>query len=467
MTRSLTSLVLGRWMPEHAPMDLDAPDEVAFEAYARAVTARNALAMGLLIGVLSVVSLAVDPLVFGHLAAAADLRALRLVHLGALAAAYAIHRWTPLRRSPTAVMAGATIVGVAAVGVFLGRAGGLDAPWIHCSYPVLSWALVPVVGLGRRVAYGLAIAASLFCGFAFGTQAPLARAWIAPTTTFVVLLTAAAVVAGDVIFRLVQRGFLAGRRAARGARALADLGATLDARVRAQTSELRRLVHVGERAREDERTRVARELHDELGQELTALRYALTFLKQRYAKQPGSIDANLEELEALVMRAASTTRHVVSQLRPAALDHVGLAGGAEALLHDVVGRADLEHELVTSGDLDSVHEDVATAAFRILQESLTNVVRHSRARRVSIELHAREASLDLRVADDGIGFSIRDGNAVSEDGAADPSGGTGVGLIGIRERAGALSGVAKFSCGEAGGAVVEVSLPLRLGDVAP
>src|SRR5207253_2186186 len=125
----------------------------------------------------------------------------------------------------------------------------------------------------------------------------------------------------------------------------------------------------------------SRELHDQLGQELTALHLALALSAQRFAKDPKSITGNLEEMSALLKRTQSTTRNLVAELRPQLLDELGLYAGIEWLIRQTEQRSQLQCTLVADA-MAELPADVSTVAFRIVQEALTNVVRHAKAKSV-------------------------------------------------------------------------------------
>jgi signal transduction histidine kinase len=233
-----------------------------------------------------------------------------------------------------------------------------------------------------------------------------------------------------------------------------ELNRTLEQRVRRQTQELRALAAHLESVREDERTRIARELHDELGQELTALRYALTFLRQRFERDPTSIRKNLDELDSLLGRTTTTTRQILSELRPRILDDLGLDAGVEWLLKRTEERAGLSCRLVTSCRKLDLDVETSIAAFRILQESLTNVVRHAQATHVDVEVVVEQGELRMSVRDDGIGMPATPAAKMPLPGKG------GMGLIGMRERVDTLGGELRFESGPGIGTTVRVHLPL-------
>ena len=221
----------------------------------------------------------------------------------------------------------------------------------------------------------------------------------------------------------------------------------------ASREESQRLSGQVQAAREEERARLARELHDALGQMLTALKLDVGWI-QRWlaAHQPEAepLVSRVGAMGTLVDELLAATRLLTRQLRPAAVDDLGLQAAAEALIAEVAGRAGLATALRC--DLDAMprdHEREAVA-YRILQEALTNVVRHAGARGVEVSLRHGHGQLELRVGDDGVGLSP--GNTLA---------GTPMGLTGMQERARALGGEVQWARRPAGGTTVTVRLPDR------
>jgi signal transduction histidine kinase len=214
----------------------------------------------------------------------------------------------------------------------------------------------------------------------------------------------------------------------------------------AQARELRRLIAELLYARETERSRIAHDLHDELGEQLSALGYAVALLRKKARAGSTTIAANLAELDMLLTRTRATVRSIVTDLRPPALDELGLKETADWLVRRTAERAGLKASLNFSGDAQVLDRERSTIAYRILQEALTNVVRHAGAQRIEVSLCIEE-ELVLEVRDDGAGF--------------DPQARTkGVGLIGMRERAGALGGTLTLESSPGAGTAVRLSLPL-------
>ena len=202
-----------------------------------------------------------------------------------------------------------------------------------------------------------------------------------------------------------------------------------------------------EQAREAERTRIARELHDELGSALTGLKYGIASAGQRGQGQA----KQLSDLAALVDSTMDLVRHLAFELRPPELDHGGLLGAVLSLAADFETRTGIECNVLGSSDAASVAPPMATALFRVIQESLTNVARHAWATRVTITLEDEVDHFVAMVADDGRGIDP----AIEHKHRS-------LGLVGMRERVNAVAG--EFSIqGEPGqGTVVLVRVPSGL-----
>lgn len=329
----------------------------------------------------------------------------------------------------------------------MGLAGGPDEPWFHFTYMlVLMPLIVALPPLGRvvtTIGYAAAMVAGYFVANAWSLRTPHALAGLS-FLCFAVLLS---VGSGLVADGLRRRVFFSRLQAERQARALSELSASLELQVQKRTAELRRTLDGLEAAREEERTRIARDLHDELGQELTGLGYAvdLAVIRERLGDPLG---ANLGEIRGQLARLRETTRAILSGLRPKALDDLGLAAAAEWLVSRVRTRSALEVRLQLEPAEPQLPPSIAVAVFRVLQEALSNAVRHSGAGRVDVELRCGPDRLELTVRDDGTGF--------------DPAGASdGFGLLGMRERARALGGTLDVQTGAGAGTTVRLGLPLE------
>ncbi|UJA19654.1 sensor histidine kinase [Thermoleophilia bacterium SCSIO 60948] len=184
-------------------------------------------------------------------------------------------------------------------------------------------------------------------------------------------------------------------------------------------AERRRSSSAALRAQEEERARVARDLHDEVNQSLTGL---LLRLEATRRTAPPELADELAETQGVANEAMAELLRMSRQLRPTALDDLGLKAAVAGLLSDVSARGDLETALETSGDLGSLPADVQLVVYRVTQEALNNTARHSGAQRVGVELRRDAEELRLVVHDDGSGFAF-------------DKVGSGLGLGGMRERA--------------------------------
>jgi PAS domain S-box-containing protein len=215
----------------------------------------------------------------------------------------------------------------------------------------------------------------------------------------------------------------------------------------------RRLIEV----QEAERRRVARELHDEIGQALTAIKLNLQAVEQSADTSP--LAPQLNEGVGLVDRALQQVRELSFDLRPSLLDDLGLIAALRWYVDREARRAGLIPEFVADLSETRLPPELETACFRITQGALTNVLRHAQARRIRVELKQRGTELHLTIRDDGIGFEV---DAVWRRLASD----AGLGLQGMRERALILGGKIEIKSASARGTEVHVWFPLP-GTVSP
>lgn len=245
-------------------------------------------------------------------------------------------------------------------------------------------------------------------------------------------------------------------RSSPSGRFLGYIGSCTDISERKKTEEqlqhsrqmLRHLVSYQERVREDERKRIAREIHDDLGQNLLALRIDVAMLHTR----TGAAHPKLNERVSIALNHIDATmkavRAAINNLRPTVLD-LGLTAAIEWQVQDFQRRSSIACELAMEDDIN-LDDSRATALFRILQESLNNVIRHAQASQVEIELYKEAGQLVMRIADNGIGIypdCRRKANSF--------------GLVGIEERINALGGELTIDSKPNRGTTLIVSLPLN------
>jgi signal transduction histidine kinase len=212
--------------------------------------------------------------------------------------------------------------------------------------------------------------------------------------------------------------------------------------------ELRLLSQQLVRAQEDERKSISRELHDEVGQMLTAMRMELGNLEQLRNSNGDQFGAHLEDARRLTGQALQLVRDLAMGLRPSMLDDLGLAPALEWQAREFSRRSGLPVTAQIDGLLDQLPDTHRTCVYRVVQEALTNCARHSKAKTIRITLHGDKHWVSLVVQDDGVGF------------APDKSSAKGLGLIGIEERVQELGGkVAIFSQPQRG-TLLQVEIPL-------
>jgi PAS domain S-box-containing protein len=202
-------------------------------------------------------------------------------------------------------------------------------------------------------------------------------------------------------------------------------------------------------AREEERKRVAREIHDELGQILTALKMDLQWIEKRLAPRTPRIMEKIQGVVGLADQTIQMVHRISSELRPGMLDDLGLAAAVEWLGGDFSRRNGIPCRVDITARESRIGGNSSTALFRIIQEALTNVARHAHASHASVELWEEDGALKIRVKDDGEG--------VTEEQSTSPQ---SFGLIGIRERAQALGGEMSITGRPGKGTTLTVTIPL-------
>lgn len=230
---------------------------------------------------------------------------------------------------------------------------------------------------------------------------------------------------------------------------LAGEASRLDAAVRDRTREVFELARNVVSIEEGERTRIARELHDELGQRLTAVRLEASATASAARQQLGSdaaVTKRVTGIEAGVALAQRTVREVVHSLRPPELDELGLSDALDLLIdrYRRSGTATIDYENELAGT--ALSDTQATTVYRVLQEALTNVTRHSQADEARVRVRPSGAWIEMVIADDGIGIETAEAN-------------DGFGLRGMRERLRLVDGEFSLAPGNERGTVVRARFP--------
>ena len=221
-----------------------------------------------------------------------------------------------------------------------------------------------------------------------------------------------------------------------------------------QQEELRELSAQVLEAREEEKTLIARELHDELGQLLTAMKMDLSWLRERLPAFDHALTAKAQQMNQVLDQTVGSVRRIAADLRPLMLDDLGLADAAGWLVEDFARRSGIECriDLPPAERLEALGRDIAIAVYRVLQEALTNVARHSGAKHAWAVIEAADGALMLEIEDDGRGID-------AEELAKSRS----LGLKGMRERMLYHGGTLEVSRAPRGGTRVRASMPLADG----
>ena len=218
-------------------------------------------------------------------------------------------------------------------------------------------------------------------------------------------------------------------------------------RVRAQ-QERSAFAAAAHTIREEEKSKVARELHDELAQSLTALKMDTNWVRDNVAVAPQQALQKLDEMMVLIDGAVASTRRIASDLRPLLLDDLGLVPAIEWLAGNFSQRHGVACRLSVAEDLE-LQEPYATAVFRMVQESLVNVAKHAGATQVDVRVELRDGEILLEVSDDGKGFDV-----------AAPRRPGSLGLMGLHERAELLQGTVTLTSTPGAGTRVDIRMPL-------
>ena len=216
-------------------------------------------------------------------------------------------------------------------------------------------------------------------------------------------------------------------------------------------AELRALAARLQTTREEERTRIAREIHDELGQALTALKLDVAWLgaqRPRGGGNSGEFRVVDQSITARIDETMQLVRRIASELRPSTLDQLGLQAALECLVQEATQRTGIAITLQAE-DFPKLPDEVASHAFRIIQEALTNVTRHSKATRVDVTVRRLKTAIILSVHDNGVGFAPES-----------LSGLRSLGLVGMRERALACGGTLLVRGSPGEGTAIVVTIPV-------
>jgi signal transduction histidine kinase len=225
----------------------------------------------------------------------------------------------------------------------------------------------------------------------------------------------------------------------------------MEAEFHRSTEQLRELSARLQSVREAERTRIARVIHDELGQTLTGLKMDIAWLQKHLDQPPAALLAKTQAMADLIDITIQTVRRLSTELRPGILDDLGLAATIEWQIQEFQLRSGITAKLIKIPDVITLDTEGATTAFRIFQEVLTNIVRHAQATEVEVTVEETATWLTLRIQDNGCGITVSQIDSPKS-----------IGLLGMRERARLQAGEVQFHGIPGYGTTVTVLLPLLI-----
>ncbi len=202
--------------------------------------------------------------------------------------------------------------------------------------------------------------------------------------------------------------------------------------------------------REEERTRIGREIHDELGQQLTAIKMDVAWIYKNTVDKKDAITSKLKNIIELLNGSNQSVRKILNELRPATLDNYGLPEAMEWHIKQFTASTNIPVNITLPEPDLKLHEDLATGIFRIFQESLTNIMRYAKAKKVLISLNVIGDIITMNIEDDGVGFNM---GAVENRKT--------FGILGMRERVRSLKGQFEINSARGKGTKISVSLPYR------
>ena len=259
------------------------------------------------------------------------------------------------------------------------------------------------------------------------------------------LMTAFTVALLLVVWLLARRD--AQQREARR-RSAVDDKRRLENEVEDRTAELTELSTYLQKVREDEKSKLARDIHDELGGILVSAKMDIAWVEEHMRKKDPQVSAKLERALQALDDGVQIKRRIIEELRPTLLDNLGLSAAVDWQVHEICDRAGLACTIATPGDDTVIAPEASIALYRILQEALTNIVKYAKASNVSVDLGVTADTVTLLIEDDGVGIpEDAQNNLLSH------------GIAGMRQRVRALHGEFAIARRPEGGTMIEVNVP--------
>jgi signal transduction histidine kinase len=211
--------------------------------------------------------------------------------------------------------------------------------------------------------------------------------------------------------------------------------------------QLRNLYHRLQEVREEERTRTAREVHDHLSQLLTTIKLELSLLDKKLADHNSGTQKSTQQLLDMSDEAIQSVKRIAMDLRPPILDDLGLPEAIEWQVKEFKSRTGIHCQFLNQTNGDEMDLERSTTLFRIFQETLTNIARHSQATTVSVKLYTSKENINLQVADNGCGITVEQIQSLRS-----------LGLLGMRERAMVWGGNVQIKAVDLGGTMVTINI---------
>ena len=223
----------------------------------------------------------------------------------------------------------------------------------------------------------------------------------------------------------------------------------LESEVEDRTAELSELSSYLQKVREDEKSKLARDIHDELGGILVSAKMDVAWVEERMKKKDGEISAKLERALQALDDGVQIKRRIIEELRPTLLDNLGLSSALDWQVHEICDRAGIACTIATPAEDGMIRPEVSIALYRILQEALTNIVKYAQASNVNVDLGVTSDTVTLLIEDDGIGIPADAQNNLLSHG-----------ISGMRQRVRALHGDFAIARRPEGGTMIEVNVPM-------
>lgn len=325
----------------------------------------------------------------------------------------------------------------------MGQIGGPSNRWFHLTFPFLLIAIAAWMTPLERAVSTLLYVMALSAGYMFAYPDWFLDQMVGVSFGFLAFV-------GLMTFLIGLNADFGRVRLFHARQELARARDHLEARVEEKTATLQAFVAHLDQVQDREASKLAQDLHDELGQVLTAQRLVLRIAKRRYGERGEDIGPNLEQLEELIDEVIAQFRALLKTQRHRVLDELGIEAALRHLSRTCEKRLMLPCSVVIEPEPLTIGPVHAVALYRCVQEALTNVAKHASASRVWLEVRASAEEIVASVVDDGVGIHPR------------PEGG-GFGLVGARERVKALNGTLDVRRNPSGGTVFQVRLPLQPG----